>query len=404
MATYSYVAINRQGKEVKGQLEAENETQVQNLIKAKDLALLEVNKQSVLTKDIELDIGNKVTSRDLSVFCRQFVSMTRAGVTILEALSLLGEQTENPRLQKAIIGVQSDVEKGGSMSEAMAKYPKVFSDLMVNTIGAGEASGKLDVAFDRMALQFEKSAKTQALVKKAMIYPIIVLSVSLIVMILMLVLVIPKYTDMFGDLGVDLPGITVAVINLSDFVINNWLILVVLIIAIVVALKLFAKSTAGKMFFGNVTRKMPIFGKLTVKNASSLFARTLSTLISSGVPLEEAIEITARCMTNIHYKNALLEARNRVLQGINLSVPIEECGLFPPMVYHMIRIGEESGNTEDMLNKLADYYDEEVEMATQSVMAALEPMIIIMLAVVVGTLIAACIAPMVKMYGALDNL
>jgi type IV pilus assembly protein PilC len=271
-------------------------------------------------------------------------------------------------------------------------------------VAAGEASGSLDIALERMAAQFEKSAKTKALVKKAMIYPIVVCIVAIAVVVVMLVVVIPNYTKMFADLGTDLPAITKAVQAASDFLIQKWFIIVPVVIAVVVGLKTFAKTDTGKHLFHKLKLKIPAIKNLEVKSASSMMARTLSTLMAAGVPLVEAVGIVGGTMENVYFKEALDTCKNEIIIGQPLSRPLEECGLFPPMVYHMTRIGEESGNTEEMLNKLADYYDEEVEMAVQSLMAAMEPMIIIVLAGIVGVLVGACMAPMLTMYQALDSL
>lgn len=404
MASYGYEAINKDGKVLKGSIEAENEDRVRAELRQQGLTLLDLKEQSMFTKDINLEIGGYPKPRDLSVFCRQFVSMTKAGVSILEALKMLSEQTENKQLRKAVEGVRVSVEKGEPLASSLHEYPKVFPELMVNMVAAGEASGSLDIAMERMAVQFEKSAKTKALVKKAMIYPMMVGLVAVAVVIVMLVVVIPSYTEMFADLGTDLPGLTKAVVAVSDFIIGNWMILVPVIIAAVFAIRAFAKTDLGKHVFHGLKLKIPMFRNLEVKSASSMMARTLSTLLASGVPLLEAVEIVGNTMENVYFKEAVEACRNEIIIGQPLSRPLEESGLFPPMVYHMTRIGEESGNTEEMLTKLADYYDEEVEMAVQSLMAAMEPMIILVLAGVCGILIGACMAPMLSMYTALDNL
>lgn len=237
-----------------------------------------------------------------------------------------------------------------------------------------------------------------------MIYPIAVCVVAVIVTIVMLVVVIPNYEDMFKDLGTELPWITQFYVNLSHGIINYWFIIIPVIIALVFAIRAFAKINTGKHFFGKIALKAPLFGKLTTKSASSMMARTMSTLLGAGVPLIEAVDIVSGVMSNVYFKEAMEDAKEEITIGMPLSRPLQESGLFPPMVYQMIRIGEESGNTEEMLDKLADYYDEEVEMSVQSLMAAMEPMIIIVLAVVVGGLIAACMMPMMSMYTALDNL
>lgn len=404
MASYGYEAINAAGKQVKGSIEADSIEKARSDLKNQGMTVMELKEQSVLTRDINIDIGGKPKARDLSVFCRQFVSMIRAGVTILDALRMLTEATENKKLKQAINEIRINAEKGETLASAIAEHPKVFPELMVNMVAAGEASGSLDKSIERMAIQFERSNKTKALVKKAMTYPIMVLVVAFIVIIVMLVKVIPSYVDMFADLGTDLPGITKAVMAASDFVIDKWFILVPCIAVIAYVFAQFKRTDAGKHFFGRLSLKIPAVKNLVVKTASAQMARTLSTLMGSGVPLVEAVEIVSQTMTNVYFKEALEEARDDIVIGQPLSTPLQRCGLFPPMVYHMIRIGEESGNTEEMLDKLADYYEEEVEMAVQTLMAAMEPLFIVVLAAIVLVLIAACMAPMLSMYEALDNL
>lgn len=404
MAIYGYEAVDKNGKNVKGSMEGESIDKIRSDLKNAGMTVLVIKEQSFLTKDLNLQIGGWPTPRDLSVFCRQFVSMTKAGVSILDALKMLCEQTENKRLRDAVKVVRVSVEKGETLANSMSEFPKVFPNLMVNMVAAGEASGSLDIALERMSLHFERNSKTRALVKKAMIYPVVVCLVAVAVVIVMLVVVIPSYADMFEDMGTELPGLTIAVMNVSDFIRNFWFILLPLVIGIGAGIAYFSRTDLGKHFFGKVVLTVPIFKNLVVKSASSQMARTLGTLMAAGLPLVEAIEIVGGTMDNIWYKEAMALTKEEVIVGLPLSRPIEECGLFPPMVYHMIRIGEESGNTEEMLDKLADYYDEEVEMAVQSLMAAMEPAIIIVLAGIVGVLVGACMAPMLKMYKTLGTL
>lgn len=404
MASYGYEAIDKAGKVVKGSIDADSPDRARQDLKQQGLTLLELKEQSLLTKDLNIEIGGYPKPRDLSVFCRQFVAMTKAGVSILEALKMLCEQTENKQLKKAVEGVRVSVEKGETLAHSMGEYPKVFPPLLINMVAAGEASGSLDVALDRMAVQFEKAAKTRALVKKAMVYPMVVCIVAIIVVIVMLVVVIPNYTKMFDDMGTELPGITKAVKAASDFLIQNWLIIIPVVAAVAIAIKAFAGTDLGKHVFHALKLKIPAFKNVEVKSASSQMARTLSTLLAAGVPLIEAVDITGGTMENVYFKEAMDVCKNEIMIGQPLSRPLEACGLFPPMVYHMTRIGEEAGNTEEMLTKLADYYDEEVEMAVQSLMAAMEPMIIVVLAAIVCVILGACMAPMLTMYEALDNL
>lgn len=404
MASYGYEAINKTGKEVKGSIEAESMEKARADLKSQGMTILNLTEQSALTKDINIDIGGKPKARDLSVFCRQFVSMVRAGVTILDALKMLADATENKKLKKAIQEVRVSAEKGESLADSLSQHPKIFPSLMINMVAAGEASGSLDKSMERMAVQFERSNKTKSMVKKAMTYPIVVCLVAIAVVIVMLVVVIPNYAAMFADMGTDLPGITLAVMAASDFIKEKWILLIIIVAALAFGFVNFKASNTGKHVIGKLALKIPAVANLVTKSASAQMARTLSTLMGAGVPLVEAVEIVSRTMENVWFKEALENAKDEIVIGRPLSEPLQTCGLFPPMVYHMVRIGEETGNTEEMLDKLADYYEEEVEMAVQTLMAALEPAIIIVLAGIVGILIGACMAPMLKLYQDLGNL
>lgn len=403
MANYVYTAVDKTGKTKKGNIEAPNEEQALSKVKAEGLIVMELKTETMLNKELSFG-GKKVKPRDLSVFCRQFVSMISAGVTIIDALGMLAESTENAALAKAIAETQVDIEKGDSMSEAMARRENIYTELLVNMVAAGESSGDIGTPFTRMAEQFEKSAKLKAMIKKAAIYPVVVGIVAVVVVIVMLIVVIPAFEDMFADMGTELPAITKAVVALSNGLKSYWYIILAVIAGVVVGIKLFKRSPAGELFFGKVAYKMPIFGTLTVKTASAMFARTMSTMLAAGIPMIMAIDNVSKTMTNVLFKHAIEDAKDEVAKGVPLSEPIERCGLFPPMVHHMTKIGEETGDVENMLERLANYYDEEVEIATQSVMAAMEPMIIIVLAVVVGGILAAVFSPMLQMYKDLGNL
>lgn len=404
MAAYGYEALNSAGKEIKGSVEADNIEAARQVLKKQGIQVISIKPQSALTKDINIKVGGYPKPRDMSVFCRQFVSMTKAGVTISEALKMLTEQTENDRLREAAEGVRVSVEKGETLASSLAMYPKIFPSLMVHMVEAGEASGSLDVALERMATQFEKSAKTSAMVKKAMIYPVAVCIVALAVVVVMLVVVIPNYATMFESLGTDLPALTKVVQAASNFIITKWFILVPAIIAIVVLIKMFAETDTGIHFFDKLKLSIPAYKNLEVKTASAQMARTLSTLMAAGVPLVDAVEIVSNVMPNVYFKEALQDCKNEIIIGQPLSKPLEQCGLFPPMVYHMTRIGEETGATEEMLAKQADYYEEEVEAAVASFMAAMEPVIIIVLAAIVLVLVGACLMPMMTMYETLNAM
>lgn len=404
MASFAYEAINRNGRAVKGSVEADTLEHARTEVKKLGLTPVDVKPQNALNKDINIEIGGKPTPRDLSIFCRQFVSMLRAGVTIMDALKMLTDATENKKLQRAISEIKLSTEKGETLSSAVGEHPDVFPPLMKNMVAAGEASGSLDIAIERMALQYEKSSKTRSMVKKAAIYPAAVVIVAIVVIIVMLVVVIPSYSEMFEGLGTELPAITKMVQSMSNFIINNWLLLLPVVVIIVVSVVMFSRTEKGKYFFGGLLLKIPMTRNVSVKSASAQMARTLSTLMAAGIPLVECVDIVSNVMTNLYFRDAMEDARDEIMIGQPLSRPLEASGLFPPMVYYMVRIGEETGNTEDMLNKMADYYEEEVETAVAGLMSALEPMIIVVLAGIVLVILGACMMPMMTMYETLGNM
>lgn len=404
MPGFTYVAVDKRGKEKRGNVEADNRERVVEILKNDGLIPVSVKEQGVLNKEIDFSIGKKVKPRDLSVFCRQFVSITQAGVPMKEALQMLSEQTENKWLKRAISEVLLSVEKGNTLADSMRGQADVFPTMLINMVEVGENSGSLEMAFERMAVQFEKEAKLKATIKKATIYPIILIIAAIGVVAVMMLFVIPIFIDMFADLDVEMPAITMWVMNTSKWVTANWYIILAVIVAVVVAYKIIYKTEQGRFMIDQVKMKMPLFGKLTVKTACAQFARTMSTLLSSGISTIDALETVSKIVNNIHYTNALMKAREEVMKGIPLSEPLTASKIFPPMVCHMTGIGEETGNIEEMLEKLADYYDEEVEMTTQSVLAAMEPLIIVFMALVVGTLVIAVISPIGAMYNGLDNL
>lgn len=404
MPGFSYVAVDKRGKEKRGSLEAETRERALEQLKAEGLIPVSVREQGALNKEIDFSIGKKVKPRDLSVFCRQFVSITQAGVPMKEALQMLSEQTENKWLKRAISEVLLNVEKGNTLADSMRSQPDIFPPMLVNMVEAGEQSGSLEMAFSRMAVHFEKEAKLKATIKKATIYPVILVIAAIGVIAVMLLFVIPIFIDMFADLDIEMPALTMFVMNSSKWMTSHWYVLLAIIVGVVVAYKLIYKTTQGRLTIDRIKMKMPLFGKLTVKTACSQFARTMSTLLMSGISTIDALETTSKIVNNIHYTNAMLKAREEVMKGIPLSEPLEASGIFPPMVYHMTGIGEETGNVEEMLEKMADYYDEEVEMTTQSVLAAMEPIIILFMALIIGTLVIAVISPIASMYSGLDNL
>mgnify|MGYP003213647146 CR=1 FL=1 len=399
MPGYTYIAVDQKGKEKRGKMEAENRDEVSQQLKKDGLFPVEIKEQGVLNKEIDLSIGKKVKPRDLSVFCRQFVSITQAGVPMKEALQMMAEQTENKWLKKATADVLLNVEKGNTLADSMAAIPDVFPPMLVNMVAAGESSGSLDMSFERMATHFEKEAKLKATIRKATIYPIILIFAVIGVVAVMLLYVIPIFIDMFADLDIEMPAL-----NLSKWTASHWYVILAVVAAVVAAYRLIYNTDQGRLKIDYIKMKIPLFGKLTVKTACAQFARTMSTLMGAGISTTECLDTCTKIINNIHYKNALQKAKEEVMKGIPLSEPLAASEVFPPMVCHMTGIGEETGNMEEMLSKLADYYDEEVEITTQSVLAAMEPLIIVFMALIVGTLVIAVIMPIRTMYEGLGNL
>lgn len=400
MPSFKYTAYGKDGKEIKGSIEAEDKAAALAQIKGEGNIPINVDEEGLLDKDLNFSFGGgkKVKPRDLSVFCRQFVSITSAGVAIVDALEMLADQTENKTLQAAIVDTKTSVQKGETLAGSMAKQGKVFPLIMINMIAAGEASGNLETAFDRMATQFEKQTKINSLVKKSMIYPIALLVIIVAVVIVMMILVIPTFSDMYADMDQKLPAITRALVVCSDFIVGKWYVLILAVALIIIAFKVFAATKQGTYILANLSIKMPIFGALTVKSASANFARTLSTLTASGISMIEALEISGRTMKNVIFKDAVMEAKDKVAQGRPLSEPLKNGKVFPNMIVHMIGIGEETGNMEDMLVTAATYYEEEVEVATEATAAVIEPLVIVVMAAIVGTIIMAILIPMFGMY------
>ncbi|MDR0905907.1 MAG: type II secretion system F family protein [Oscillospiraceae bacterium] len=405
MPEFSFIALTAAGAEQKGSITADTPADASRELKNRGLLPVSVAAQSVLSRDISISFFEKKPRvRDLSVFCRQFVSILDAGVPVISALEMLSEQTENKLLANALSDIRLKVETGESLTEAMRRHVGIFGEMCVSLISAGEASGSLSTSFYRMAEQYEKDAKIRGMVKKASVYPTIILIVTVVVIGVMLTLVVPTFQDIFEQLGSELPALTLGVVAVSDFMQAYWFYVVLMLAGAVVIIRLFARSTAGRYAFGRLFLKAPVIRQFVVKTASARMARTLSTLIGSGIPLIEALEIVANTMSNIIFRDALMSARDDVSMGSTLSETLRSAKIFPPLVYQMLRIGEESGNIEGMLGKIADYYDEESEAATQALMSMLEPAIIILMAAVVGTIIMSVMLPLADMYGQLENL
>lgn len=400
MAQYNYKAMDKSGKAKKGSIEAINLDKAKEKLKSEGLIVQDIKEQGVGKKS---GGGKKVKDKDLAVFCKQFSAVLNAGVTIISALEMMSEQLDNKTLQRALQEAQAYVQKGGTLADAFKLNPKVFPPIMVNMTAAGEMSGNLEVCFDRLTTHFETSNALKSKVKGAVTYPIVILIVVAAVVTVLMVGVIPQFAEMFDELGSDLPAATQMLVDFSDFLQHKWYIVIIIVAAVVFGLKAFGKTEAGSLLYAKIGIKAPLFGNLTVKSAAATFSRTMATLMASGISLIDAVEQVAKMINNRIIREALLDAKTQIAKGVPLSKPLRDCGLFPPMLPQMTKIGEETGNIEDMMDKVADYYEMEVNDATDALTAAMEPMIIVIMGVVVGGIVMAIYSPMLSMYDAIDS-
>lgn len=404
MESFSYKAVSAAGKDVKGSVEAESREEAARKIKEQGLVPVSIGKQGALDKDVNIPIfkGKKIPARDMSVFCRQFASILKAGVSVINALEMLAEQTENKKLKEAIVNTQSNVEKGENLSDSM-RQNDAFPSILIDMVRAGEASGSLENSLTRMAIQFEKDAKLNGIVKKAMMYPIVLICVMIGVVIVMLTFVIPSFMTMFEDLDSELPVTTKAILAMSNSLKNYWYIYIIVVVGIVVGIQMYKRTDNGKHNLDKLKLKIPVFGLLQTKSACASFARTMSTLLQAGMPMIDALEISASTMKNVLFYDGLEKVKNGVSLGLPLSNQLKTTGLFPAMVVHMVGIGEETGNVEEMLTNSATYYEEEVEVQTQTLTSLMEPIIIVLMAFVVVLLIMAIYQPMIQLYNTLGS-
>ena len=399
MAQYNYKAMDKNVKAKKGSIEAINLDKAKEKLKSEGLIVQDIKEQGAGKKGG----GKKVKDKDLAVFCKQFSAVLNAGVTIISALEMMSEQLENKTLKRALQEAQSYVQKGGTLADAFKLNPKVFPPIMINMTAAGEMSGNLEICFDRLTTHFETANALHSKVKGAVTYPIVILIVVVAVVAVLLVGVIPQFSQMFDDLGSELPAATQMLVNLSNFLQHKWYILVIIVAAIVFGLKAFGKTEPGSLMYAKIGIKFPLFGNLTIKSAAATFSRTMATLMASGISLIDAVEQVAKMINNRIIREALLDAKTQIAKGVPLSKPLRDCGIFPPMLPQMTKIGEETGNIEDMMDKVADYYEMEVNDATDALTAAMEPLIIVIMGVVVGGIVMAIYSPMLSMYDAVDS-
>lgn len=397
MANFKYRAMNADGEKIEGSREADSKGEVIDFISSNGYYPLMVEEIVESTK-IELKLNDKVNLKDISIFCRQFYTMLDAGVPILTCLNILSKQTQKKKLKQAIVEIEQEVEKGGVLSDAMKKQKKVFPDLLINLIEAGEASGTLDSIMLRMATHYEKENKVNNKVKNAMIYPIILSLVAVIAVVFILVYVMPTFKGIFEQSGTVLPWSTKLLLGSGDFLKNNFIIILVILAAAIIAIKYYFSSEGGALVLSKLKLKVPIIKKFTEMVIVSRFTRTLSTLLASGLPLVRAIDIVSSVVENKIAEKALLQVKEKIVRGEELNTSMRETGIFPEMLYSMVKIGEETGSIDDILSKTADFYDEELETTIQATVALMEPTLIVVMALVIGFIIISVMLPMYDSY------
>jgi type IV pilus assembly protein PilC len=396
VAAFAFSAINALGVETSGQLTAPDLGSAREQLRQRGLrpvALAEV-------AEGRGTVGRrkKVKTRSLQVFSRQFATMIDAGLNVVSALVILEEQTDDPALAEIIHEVRSDVEGGMLLSQAMARHPRVFDRLYIAMVEAGEAAGILDRVLDRVALQIEKEMKIKRRVKGAMIYPIVVLSFAVLVLIGMLLFLVPVFENVFKDLGGDLPMLTQVVVFASDVVRGYWFILFPAMGGSIYGFRRWKRTTAGRQVWDRFKLRAPAgIGKVVLKVTMARFSRTLATLVAAGVDIIKALEISGQTAGNWVIESALADVRARVHQGVPIAQPLIEDPVFPPLVAHMVKIGEETGELEKMLDKIADFYEDEVDNSIQALTSIIEPLMMIGVGVIVGIIVIAMYMPMFKL-------
>jgi type IV pilus assembly protein PilC len=403
MATFAYVGRSKSGSVKKGELVA----------KSRDEAVGQLRKQSVVVTSLEekaekegfkLSFGSGLTDKDLVVFTRQFGTMINAGLPLIQCLEILSTQSENAALRKAVSEVKTQVEGGSTFSDALRRHPKIFDDLYCNMVHAGEVGGLLDAILNRLSKHIEKAMKLKGQIKSAMVYPAAIMGIAAIVITVLMIWVIPVFEKMFKEMSngkMALPGPTQLVIDMSNFCQGNWYLILGASIGAVIGLKKYYGTTQGRLALDKFVLKLPVFGDLIKKASVAKFTRTLGTLLASGVPLLEALTICAKTSGNKVVEGALLDARVSISGGKTISEPLAKSGTFPKMVTHMIAVGESTGALDNMLGKIADFYEEEVDQAVTSLTALLEPMMMVFLGITVGFIVIAMYLPIFTMASAI---
>ena len=393
MPTYKYKTTIK-GQVQSGEIEAENEQGAIAKLKQRNIAVTSVKKK------FESDfLSNKkpITERDIVIFTRQFSTMVDAGLPLVQCLEILGKQSDNPSFGEIIIKIKTDIESGSNLSDAMRKHPKVFNSLYSNLVEAGEAGGILDTILGRLANYIEKALALKKKVKSAMVYPSAIVTVAFTVVAFLMVFVIPTFATMFSAGGAELPGPTALVMNLSEFFRNQWYFIIGGPILFFVLFKKVYATERGNIEIDRIFLKLPVMGMLIRKVSTAKFSRTLGTLLASGVPLIEGMDICARTAGNKIVEMAILNAIEAIKEGETIAAPLAREGVFPPMVIQMIDVGESAGALDAMLSKIADFYDEEVDTAVEGLTALLEPALMVFLGIIVGFIVVAMYLPIFKM-------
>ncbi|GEP66731.1 type II secretion system protein F [Clostridium beijerinckii] len=397
MAKFKYRAMNPDGEKIEGSYEADSRDEVIDFISGNGYYPLKVE-EVVESTNITLNFNKKVKLKDLAVFCRQFYTMLNAGVPILTCLDILSSQVENQKLRQATKEINDDVAKGEVLSESMRKHKDVFPDLLVSLVASGEASGNLEDIMLRMASNYEKENKISNKVRSALIYPTVLGMVSIGAVVFILTYVMPTFTEIFEQSGTVLPWSTKLLLALSSGIKNYWYIIIIVIGLAVFLINIFLKSEEGIHFSSNLKLKLPVLKKLNQMIIVSRFTRTMSTLIASGLSLVEALRIVSEVSGNKIAEIELLKIRDKVVRGESLYGSMRESGIFPEMLYSMVKIGEETGSLEDILNKTADFYDEELDSIIQTSVALMEPLLIVIMGLIIGFMVASIMLPMFDSY------
>jgi type IV pilus assembly protein PilC len=394
--TYTYKVRDRAGKLLEGSLEADSTTLVANKLRQMGYVPIAIDKKdtSGLKSEIKLPGSNRIKLKDVAIFSRQFATMINSGLSLLRALYILADQTENKALALVVNDVRQDVEKGMSLSQAMAKHPKAFNRLYISMVRAGETGGVLDGVLLRVADTIEKAVELKRKIKSAMTYPVVVFGLVLMIVTAMLIFVVPMFKNLYGELGGTLPFPTRMLIGVSTIFTKFFPIVVILIVAATFGFKKWIQSDSGRAKFDAIKLRVPIFGKLVHKTALTRFARTLSVLLRSGVPILESLEITSETVSNSVMSKAIKDTQNAVKTGESIAKPLATHPTFPPMVVQMMAVGEETGALDEMLDKVADFYDQEVEATVNALTSLLEPLLIVVMGSAVGGMVVALYMPM----------